>query len=96
MTVGGGLWELPTESTENQTTTTWDLILAALADGEEHTQASVAEAAGVTTKTVRRLVNVEQANARKDERDPVVIRTEQAGHPTTLRLRAAGGEGLEF
>lgn len=96
MTVGGGCWELPTESTENQTTTTWDLILAALSDGEEHEQGEVAGVAGVTTKTVRRLVNVEHAEARKEERDPTVLRTEQVGHPTTLRLRAAGGEGLEF
>jgi hypothetical protein len=96
MTVGGGAWELPTESTESRTTTTWDLILAALSDGEEHSQGDVADTAGVTTKTVRRLVNVEHTAARKEERDPVVIRTEQAGHPTTLRLRASGGEGLTF
>jgi len=94
MTVGGGRWELPTESTENQTPTTWDLILAALADGGEHEQGEVAETAGVTTKTVRRLVNVEHAEARKEERDPSVIRTEQAGHPTTLRLRGSGGSSL--
>ena len=93
MTVGGGRWELPTESTENQTTTTWDLILAALADGEEHTQSDVAGAAGVTTKTVRRLVNVEQAIARKDDRPPDVVREEKSGHPTILRLRAASGSG---
>ncbi len=91
MTVGGGRWELPTESTENQTTTTWDLILAALADGEEHTQSDVADAAGVTTKTVRRLVNVEQANARKDDRPAEVLRDEKSGRPTTLRLRPAPG-----
>jgi hypothetical protein len=94
MTVGGGCWELPTESTENQTTTTWDLILAALSDGEEHEQGEVAETAGVTTKTVRRLVNVEHAEARKEERDPDVMRTEQAGKATTLRRRGVAGSSL--
>jgi hypothetical protein len=88
-TLGGGLWELPTESTDNPTTTTWDLILAALADNEDHEQNAVAEDAGCTARTVRRLVNVEESRARKEEREPIVIRTERSGHPTILRRRAA-------
>jgi hypothetical protein len=96
-TLGGGHWELPTESTDNPTTTAWDLILAALADGEEHEQGAVADAAGCSLRTVRRLVKVEESRARKDERDPTVKRTERSGHPTVLRRRAADEpSGMEF
>ena len=88
-TLGGGRWELPTESTDTTQPTTWDLILAALADGEEHEQGAVAEAAGCSIRTVRRLVKVEESRARKEEREPTVKRTERSGHPTVLCRRAA-------
>lgn len=78
-TLGGGLWELPTESTDNPTPTTWTLLLGALADGEDHDQREVAEAIGRDVRTVRRQVNNEHSRARKEERDPAVKREERDG-----------------
>lgn len=92
MTVGGGYWGVPDESTESTTPATWDRILAALEDHEWHEQGALANQLEISKDTVRRLVNVELAAARKEDRKASVEREERAGEPTRIRRRGAGLE----
>ena len=96
MTLGGGVWELPTRDLQEAALSTNARILAALGE-EDRKAADVAAELDIDTQTVMR--HVEEINTEEEHdsdedygkfKAPISV-TKEPGRPTLLRLR---GEGL--